>query len=552
MPNWTQIAQLTSSLANLGARRLAALAIAGLTTILAIGLVAYYLGRPAMQPIYTGLSAQDVARMSSVLSEEGIAFDVNEQRSSLLVPFGQTTRARSLLAQRGLPESARSGYELFDQMGSIGLTSFMQEITRIRALEGEISRTIQALDGVLAARVHLVLQDQGSFRRERREPSGSVLLRLDERWKQGSAQAVRHIVAAAVPSMKIEHVSVTSTDGRILATGGDEQQLGNLKLSEMERSMAADLEQRAGRTLASALGEGNYQVSVAVRLDVDRQQINETIFDPKSRVERSVRTVKQLGSSEDASAKPTVGVQANLPQAEDERGDASKRMQRDEKREELVNYELNTKSVQTVRDGYRVQRMTIATVVNRKRIAEQLGANASKADVDARLAELSRLIAASTGAKLDQQDRLEISAVDFEGDAALLQASEGLGIVDYFKMNIGTGLNVLGLLAAVLVLVFFGLRPLARVAATPQPLPAEAGQVALDAPPGLGLPSPDAGLANLGMGGFAGDAMTSTSPTLLGKAKLEATRDRLSSLIDADDEQVAKVLKSWMLEAKEA
>lgn len=156
-----QLDQLVGNLAKLGLRRLALLAIVGLAVMLAVGAAAHYLGRPAMQPIYTGLTPQDVSRMTAALAEAGVPFDVNEQRNAVLVTFGQTARARTLLAQKGLPTSSRAGYELFDQLGSIGLTSFMQEVTRVRALEGEIARTIQALDGVAAARVHLVLPESG-------------------------------------------------------------------------------------------------------------------------------------------------------------------------------------------------------------------------------------------------------------------------------------------------------------------------------------------------------------------------------------------------------
>ena len=119
----------------------------------------------------------------------------------MLVRYGQTAQARMLLAEKGLPSSANAGYELFDKLGSIGLTSFMQEITRVRALEGEIARTIQAMKGVKAARVHIVLPDTGSFRRNRQPPSASVIMRTESAGDFSPAPAIRHLVAAAVPGM---------------------------------------------------------------------------------------------------------------------------------------------------------------------------------------------------------------------------------------------------------------------------------------------------------------------------------------------------------------
>lgn len=562
MPTSQQLSGLIQNIIALGPRKISALAIAGLAVMAVVAAAAYYLGRPAMQPIYTGLSAQDVNLITAALSEAGISFDVNEQRSAVLVPFGQTTKSRSLLARKGLPASSRAGYELFDQLGSIGLTSFMQEVTRVRALEGEIARTIQAVDGVAAARVHLVLQDQGTFRRQKRDPSGSVLLRLNEQWASASVQAVRHIVAAAVPGMKLEQVSVASTDGRVLAAGGDERNLSNLKVAEMERTMAAELEQRASRTLSTAVGEGNYQISVTVRLDVDREQLNETVFDPKSRVERSVKIVKQSGSTEDGGSKPTVGVEANLPATETNQAEGDKRRQREDRREELINYELNSKTRQVVREGYRVQQLAIATVVNRKSLSEKLGATATKADVDGKLEELKRLIAAATGAKLDQSDRLEVSAVDFsEGQNALSPVGSPT-LMDYVMLNIGNALHAFALLAVVFIVVWFGMRPMTRVLAErPAALASEDITAAAigEGPARPGLPAP--GANGIGRSESAGRAAedgagieTVGQRQLLsaGKAQAAAIRSRLSSLVEEDDAQVTQVLKSWMAQSKEA
>ncbi len=543
-----QLGQIGASLAKLGPRRLAILAAVGVAIVFIVGLSARYLSRPSMQAIYTGLTAQDVTRITATLAESGVAFDVNEQRSAVLVPFGQAARARSLLAQKGLPSSSKAGYELFDQLGSMGLTSFMQEVTRVRALEGEIGRTIQALDGVSAARVHLVLPEAVPFRRERREPSASVLLRIDSRWQTSAGQAVRHIVAAAVPGMKVEQVSVASTDGRLIASGGDERNLGSLKLAEMEKSMAADLEQRAGRTLASALGAGNFQVSITVHLDVDRQQTNETVFDPKSRVERSVRVVKQSGSTEDGGAKSAVGVEANLPRPEAAQADSDKRRQREDRREELINYELNTKSMQTVREGYRVQRLAVAVVVNRKQIAAQLGANPDSAAVNSRLEELKRLVAAATGAGADSNSNIEISANDFMNPAAELSPIPSASFYDYLLMNIGSIVNAVAMVVIAMIVVLFALPPLMRALA---PVGASANAQALEstvARSGAELPPmPDLAVLPSMTNGVA--VSQGISPI---KRQDEALRERLQNLVASDEVKVARVLKTWMAEAESA
>jgi flagellar M-ring protein FliF len=165
----------------LGARRLAALAAIGLAVFLSVGIGAYYLSRPAQETLYTGLDREDVGRMGAVLKDAGIPFDVSADGTSLLVSYGNTAQARMLLAEKGLPHSTKSGYELFNDLGSLGLTSFMQEVTKVRALEGELARTIQGMKGIKAARVHIVLPDRGSFRREQQPPSASVVIRRPKR-----------------------------------------------------------------------------------------------------------------------------------------------------------------------------------------------------------------------------------------------------------------------------------------------------------------------------------------------------------------------------------
>ena len=360
------------------------------------------------------------------------------------------------------------------------------------------------------------------------------------------------MVASAVPGLKAEQVSVASSDGRLLVSGGDESRMVSSKLADMERSMGAELEQRASRTLTSALGSGNFQISVTASLDVDRQQINETLIDPKSRVERSMRVVKQSGSTEDAGSRAAVGAEANVPREENSQPEADRRRQRDDRREELVNYEFNSKTVQTVREGYRVKSLAIAIVVNRQQLAAQLGGNANPTAIEAKLAELKRLVAAATGAKAD--DHVEISAADFSS-AEALAASPGPGIADYLLMNLGTIINAVAMLGIVLIVLMLGLRPVLN-AFNRLPESEDAGKQ---------LEGANAQAAVSGPGAEASmDAIEFQRPTLAQNpaqprlpgmmtepSREAAIRERLDALVAANDVKVAKVLKGWMAEASE-
>ena len=368
-----QLERLWSSLLALGGRRLAAMGLVGLAVFAAVGLGSYYLSRPQLEAIYTGLTPQDVSRIGAALREAGIHFDVNAQGTAVLVRYGQTAQARMLLAEKGLPSSATAGYELFDKMGSMGLTSFMQEVTRVRALEGEIARTVQAMKGVKAARVHIVLADTGSFRRGRQTPSASVIVRTETAGDSALAPAIRHLVAAAVPGLTVDQVTVINTDGTILASGGDGTSTAPTRAVSLESAIRKELQDNIAKTLAPYLGLGNFEISVAARLNTDKRQINETNYNPEQRVERSVRVIKETGSSQNSNSKAAVGGEQNVPaeQAASTSGDQSKK--NNERREELTNYEVGTKTTSTVSDGYRIEALTVAVLVNRKQLTAALG-----------------------------------------------------------------------------------------------------------------------------------------------------------------------------------
>src|SRR5262249_2204616 len=157
------------------------------------GFGSYYLSRSDFDTLYSGLTAQDVSRIGAALMEAGISFDVSADGTKVIVRREETAQARMLLAEKGLPASSNAGCELFDKLGTIGLTSFMQEVTRVRAIEGELARTIQSMKGVKAARVHIVMPETGSFRRGRQPASASVVIRTEMAADASAAQAIRHL-----------------------------------------------------------------------------------------------------------------------------------------------------------------------------------------------------------------------------------------------------------------------------------------------------------------------------------------------------------------------
>ena len=394
-----QIERLWANLRGLGVRRLSALALIGVAVFATTGLAGYYLSRPTMETLYSGLDRDDIAAIGAALREAGVAFDVNAESTVVLTPAGQAAAARMILAEKGLPRSGAVGNELYDKLGSLGLTSFMQDVTRLRALEGELARTIQMMRTVKAARVHIVLADEGSFRRERQPSSASVVIRTDGGDDRATGQAIRHLVAAAVPGMKLEDVTVLNVDGSLLAYGADSVEKSPDNLLALEKEVSQQIRENVSRTLTPYLSAQNFQISVAARLNADKTQTNETIYNPDSRVERSVRVTKEQQSSQNAAGEQPAGVEANLPKPKTTGGESKQSNDQTQKREELTNYEVSSKSIQTTSAGFVVQNLSVAVLINRAALTASLGGKPTTEAVDAQVHEIEQLVSFSRRAQ---------------------------------------------------------------------------------------------------------------------------------------------------------
>ncbi|WP_128564700.1 flagellar basal-body MS-ring/collar protein FliF, partial [Methylobacterium crusticola] len=488
-----QAERLWSNIVELGGRRLAALGLIGLVVFLAVGLGAYYLSRPAQETLYTGLSREDVARIGGVLRDAGIRFDVSPDGAAVLVPYGSTAAARMLLAEKGLPQSAKSGYELFNDLGSLGMTSFMQEVTRVRALEGEIARTIQGMKGVRAARVHIVLPERGSFRRDQQPPSASVVVRTEPADDVSGAQAIRHLVASAIPGMKPDRVTVIGADGTLLLSGDDAGSAPTGKMASLEKTVGREVQDNIRRTLTPYLGVGNLEVSVAARLNTDRTNINETIFNPDQQVARSVRAVRESENSQNRAAQRPTSAQQNLPdqRARSDGNDASSN--ETSKREDLTNYEISSKTIQTVSDGYAVRQLSVAVLVNRSRLAALAGPDGPKAGIDAQVAEIEQLVASAAGFSKERGDSVKVAAVGFVNDGQALEPVPPLSLSEVMLRQSATLINAATILVVAGLLIWFGLRPALRaILAVPEAERAALAALAPQAVPAAGVPGAEA------------------------------------------------------------
>ncbi len=540
-----QIERIWANLKGLGARRLSALALIGLAVFATTGLAGYYLSRPTMETLYSGLDRDDIAAIGAALREAGVPFDVNAESTVVLAPAGQVAAARMILAEKGLPRSGAVGNELYDKLGSLGLTSFMQDVTRLRALEGELARTIQMMRTVKAARVHIVLADEGSFRRERQPSSASVVIRTDGGDDRATGQAIRHLVASAVPGMKVEDVTVLNVDGTLLAYGADSVEKSPDNLLGLEKEVAQQIRENISRTLTPYLSSQNFQISVAARLNADKTQTNETIYNPDGRVERSVRVTKEQQSSQNAAGEQPAGVDANLPKPKQPSGESKQSNDNTQKREELTNYEVSSKSIQTTSAGFVVQNLSVAVLINRAALAASLGGKPSAEAVDAQVKEIEQLVGSAAGLNRQRGDAVKISVVDFVDSSHDLEPAPGPSLIEIVARQAGSIFNAGAIVAVAAMLLWFGVRPGLRMAFAPPSTPAltdargAPGQTpALGAPDGASQP---------------GDSIlieTEADQDEFMQALL-ARRDngperKLQKMIEFDENHAATVLKQWI------
>ncbi len=556
-----QFNQVMKNLGSLGQTKLLTLAGVGLLSVAIVIAAAFYVNKPAYETLYVGLEKSDLNQVSSALAETGMDFQVGQDGASLQVPVGMVSKARLMLAERGLPNSSNAGYELFDNVGSLGLTSFMQEVTRVRALEGEIARSIQQISGIAAARVHIVMPDVGNFRRAGQKPTASVMIRASNETGRKAAASIRHLVASAVPGLGVEDVTILDSTGQLLASGDE---FGNSNLNRTlttVQTVQQEIESNIDKALAPFLGMDNFRSSATASLNTDSQQIQETVYDPESRVERSVKVTKEAQKSQQRQSDSAATVEQNVPQAAPQGGGTGpESSDQTDKKEEQTNYEINSKTTATTRNSYRVEMLSIAVVVNRARIAKMIGEPADQQKIDAYLAEMQKIVATAAGVNAERGDVVTVTAMDFLESQLLDEAAaSGPGFGEVLTRNLGGIINSAAFVLVAFLVIWFGLRPVIRtVSGTSAASTEAASEVA-----GLELPdfSPTGANPALpeGFGAdFGSDFGFDGSSDLFGAEEdpnggfnrrvKEGPEKRLARMVEISEERAAKILRKWAAE----
>ena len=448
-------------LKGLGASRL--MAMIAVTAAL-IGFFAFLIMRvttPQMTTLYTDLSLEDSASIIKDLDRQGISYEIRNEGSVILVPKDKVTRLRMKLAEGGLPKGGGVGYEIFDKSDALGTTSFVQNINHLRALEGELARTISSIDRIQAARVHLVLPERPLFSRETPEPSASIVVRVRGSLEPQQIRAIRHLVASSVNGLKPQRVSIVDETGQLLADGAGtdiDQEVGDERRAAFEKRMRKQVED----IVSSVVGQGRARVQLSADFDYNKITQTSDKFDPDGRVLRSSQTREESSVTADNSGQVTVNNE--LP-GNQQNNNASTAHDESKKTEETNNYEISRTTKTEVTEAGRVNRISVAVLVDgsygKNEKGEQVYHERSKEELD-RIAALVRSAIGFDQKRGDQVEVVNLKFAEAPQVAPIAEPNGWFAMLQFTKDDIMYIIELGVMMVLGLLVLFMVVRPMVK------------------------------------------------------------------------------------------
>ncbi len=536
---------------SLGSTRVVTLSVVGIILLMAFGILSSRMLSPVMLPLYTNLSADDSAMIVTELGAIGVDFEIAGGGSQILVPGAEKLKVRMALAQKGLPRKGSIvGYEIFDKDSALGTSNFVHNVNFLRALEGELKRTIESLATVKSARVHIVMPKRELFQRGKIEPSASVMLTMNDLTKTAKKEAmsVQHLVASAIPGMKVSRVTVIDSSGKVLARGTSEDDgaLGGGTAEEYKDSYESRLKSTIENILEPTVGIGGVEAQVSVEMAFDRVTTSSETFDPDGQVARSIQTSESIEEAQDGSG-GEVSVANNLPEASADSGGGGASNNASVVTE-TSNYEISKTVTSKVSEVGKVQRLSVAVVVDGRYepVLDEEGEPTDEMQYvprsDEELEQYRILVRRAIGYDQARGDKVEIINMQFSRDLAAMMENEGP--FDFLKHKLDDIIKMLIFGIVAILVIMLVVRPIVNKAfdVSTADLEAEAMQVQAEA-------------AVAGGGGGAGvdqlmGQMADTSESIdldIIQNRMDGTPARkINDLIDNNPEETLAVIRNWL------
>jgi flagellar M-ring protein FliF len=534
---------LLAFLKGLGASRL--MAMVAVTTAL-IGFFAFVIMRvttPQMTTLFTDLSVEDSSGIIKDLERQAIPYELRNDGAVIMVPKDKVTRLRMKLAEAGLPKGGGVGYEIFDKSDALGTTSFVQNINRLRALEGELSRTIKAIDRIQDARVHLVLPDRPLFSREAPQPSASIVLRVRGGLEPAQIRAIRHLVASAVNGLKPQRVSIVDETGQLLADGSatdTDGVSGDERRAAFEKRMRNQVE----AIVSSVVGSGRARVELSADFDYNKITQTSDKFDPEGRVLRSSQTREESSTTADSNGQVTVNNELPGNQRQD---GANPARDQSKKSEETNNYEISRTTKTEVTEAGRVNRISVAVLVDGSYTKNDKGqmvyAERSKDQLD----RIAALVRSAIGFDQKRGDQVEVVNLKFAEAPVVVPPSEPtglLGMVQFTKDDVMYVIELIVMMLLGLCVMFMVIRPLVRRILASEPVPAHTEPAAI---PAISDASAQATTGqNLVPGGSATAQLIDVAQ-VQGQVHAQSVH-RVGELAERNPTETASIIRQWLAE----
>jgi len=504
---------------------------------------------PPKSILYSGLDARDAASVTAKLDSMNVKYEAKGDGGTILVPADQVTKLRMDLAAENLP-AAGVGYEIFDKSDAFGATAFVQNINRLRALEGELARSIQTIDGIDEVRVHLVIPERQIFSRDSQTPSASVVLKTRGVMQRGQVAAVQHLVAAAVAGLSPDRVAGVDDKGNLLAGGDDKNGPDAAAASQDQQTTDFEdrMRQRIESIVASVVGEGHVRVQVTAQIAYNHSSETSELFDPDSKVVRSTQTVEQNASDSTPNNSGAVSVTTALPNQQPAPSGSDTQKSESGRTEETTNYEISKTVKTSTVDGGDVKRMSVAVVVDGNTTADASGHLSYTPRTAQEMAQIDGLVRSAIGFDKSRGDQVQVvnmafAKIDGGQGTPAPQPFLGLDGSYWFKIIEAAILSI-----TALVIGLFVLRPLIARMFGPLSLslaangPLVAGQLPAPAADGE-APQVDANGQPLAIAGPT-DAKIDIS-RIDGQVRESAIR-KVGEVVASHPEEALAILRTWL------
>ena len=401
---------------NLGTKKLIVFIASAFITFIGVIILIFAVSKPNLTPMYSALSPEDTSAIVARLQAMSIPYSVRSDTNQVEVPVDKVLALRMSLAQEGLPSSGQvAGYELFDKSDAFGTSQFVYNINMVRALEGELSRTISTLSPISSARVHLVLPKKELFSKTAAIPSASIVLKMKGAQQLSKAEiaAVAHIVATAVPDLKISNITIVDDKGnplKLSSENGDFMTGGIIdSATEYKINMENRLTKIIEELVSKSVGFGKVKANVSANIDFDREIINYETYDPEGQVIRSQRISSE--TDKDNEKMKDVSVANNVPNSAQQKGTFFSKERG--KSDSITNYEISKKIGNRISEQGRIKNLSIAVLVDGVYTKDEKGGLVYNERSEQEMDKLRALVSSAVGVDLDRGDKLEIINLRF-------------------------------------------------------------------------------------------------------------------------------------------